>query len=86
MGVGAVPYERGTPVGAARFARPRFLDGVRRGVDWRGVGWFQALEDAFTRAPEGVHKAAFEPELQERRATVLSNRVLVLGGGQRRRC
>jgi hypothetical protein len=35
------------------------------------VGWFQALEEAFQRAG-AVQKARFEPELQRRRAMVLS--------------
>jgi hypothetical protein len=34
------------------------------------VGWFQALEDAFKREPEGEHKAKFELKLQEARGLV----------------
>jgi len=70
-GVHLFQYNPRRSVGAARFARPRFLAGVRPGVDWRGVGWFQALEEAFQRAG-AVQKARFEPELQRRRAMVLS--------------
>jgi hypothetical protein len=34
------------------------------------VGWFQALEEAFKRVPEGVQKAKAELKLQEARGRV----------------
>ena len=44
------------------------MKSVCPGFDWRGVGRFQVLEEAFKMAPEGVPKAHFELKLQDLRA------------------
>ena len=69
-GVHLLRYNPRPSVGAARCARPRFLDRVRPGTDWRGVGWLQALEAAFKKVPDGVAKAMSELKLQEARVRV----------------